>query len=66
MKLTLHLVGNPAKFSKFLRELAADLDNRKVESNMCGGTDLEFDYAFTDGTDVFNDDPNELVTKPFA
>jgi len=72
MKLNLTIVGKSTnEIEKAVESFLEELKDKRLESScywpLNDENDTKMDYAFTDGTDVFNiDDPDdELVIHPY-
>jgi hypothetical protein len=72
MKLTLNIVGETIQdIENALDIFMEEVKNKTLESNCyCGsigdGTNTEYDYDFSDGMDVFNDNKDELTVNPYT
>lgn len=67
MKLVFNVVGKTiADIEKALYEFMEDVKNKSLESNcLCIRNDYLFDYSFTDGTNVFQEDGDEITVYPY-
>lgn len=72
MKLTLSIVGESIQdIENALDIFMNEVKNKTLESNChCGsigdGSNTEYDYDFSNGTDIFNDSEDELTVYPYT
>lgn len=68
LRLDLKIFGDPKNFSKVLRELADQIDNKKIHSNCLGfdenGTDFSYDWV--KAKNIHDDNDEDLKSaNPF-
>jgi len=63
VKLTVVIVGDIIDIHRSLTELVNEIENRDNISDCGDGT---MDYAFTDETDLYDDNDDAEVIKPFG
>ena len=71
MKLTISIVGETiTDVENALRDFMRQVDGKYLDSNCyCGsigdGSNTKYDYSISNGTDVFNNDGNEITVYPY-
>jgi len=67
LKLYLNVVGKTiAEIENALYEFMKDVGNKSLESNcLCTRNDSLLDYSFSNGTNVFQEDGDEITVHPY-